>query len=448
MTLISESRTDAQPVDGGCPPPADRTSLAPRADAGALARQYREVRSASDAFAATLLPEDMVIQTMPDVSPTKWHLAHTSWFFETFLLKSEKNPDAYAECDPLYGYLFNSYYVSVGDRHCRMKRGTISRPTIDDVRDYRRHVDRHMARLLDRLANDAALASDLAPLVEVGLHHEQQHQELMATDIKHVFACNPTYPKLHDQPIPGGEPTDLKWLELPEGVVEIGHDGRGFAYDNEGPRHKAYLHGGSIASRPVTNRDWQAFIDDGGYTTPALWLSAGWAIVEADRANWSAPLYWEKLDGQWHEYTLGGMRPIEPDEPVCHVSYYEADAFARWADARLPTEAERETAERSHPSPTTDFAESARYHPRVPTGPNLAAARGGVWEWCATQYLPYPGYRPPPGALGEYNGKFMANQFILKGGSVATPKSHYRPTYRNFFPPEARWQFSGLRLAR
>lgn len=449
MTLLSESRTDAFPVEGGCPPDGDADPSPARLDADDLLARFARVRSASRSFCEGLAPEDFVVQTIEDVSPTKWHLAHTSWFFETFLLKHEDSPVDYAEIDPLYAYLFNSYYVSVGDRHCRMKRGTISRPTTAEVFGYRDHVDRHMTLLLKAMKGSADLANALAPLVEVGLNHEQQHQELMATDLKHVFASNPLYPKYVENAPPIEDPGPMRWLRFGEGVREIGHDGDGFAYDNESPRHRVFLEPFELASRPVTNGEWQQFIDDGGYERPEFWLSAAWATLQADRANWSAPLYWDKADGEgWRQFTMSGMRAIDPHEPVHHVSYYEADAFARWSGHRLPSEFEWETACVEAEHAPANLADTGHFHPRLTRSDGLTGMIGGVWEWTGSQYTAYPGYRPPAGALGEYNGKFMCNQFVLRGGSCATPPGHVRPTYRNFFAPDSRWQYTGLRLAR
>ena len=449
MTLLSEASTDAFPVEGGTPPDAPGSDHPrPAADAEDLAACYGRVRPASVAFCDPLGPEDLVVQSMADVSPTKWHLAHTSWFFETFLLKDPRSPVGYEDIDPIYGYLFNSYYVSVGDRHCRMKRGTISRPTVADVFAYRDHVDRHMRRLIRALGRDAGLARELGPLVEVGLHHEMQHQELMATDLKHVFASNPSYPVYAAAPPPAERAGPPRWAEFGGGVVRVGHEGEGFSYDNEGPRHRQFVEPFALAERPVTNGEWLAFVEDGGYARPELWLSAGWATVRADPANWAAPLYWEKVDGKWQQFTMSGMRPLDLHEPVCHVSFYEADAYARWAGARLPSEFEWERACASSAAPANGAGDADRFHPRLRPGGGLRGMLGGVWEWTASQYRPYPGYRAPAGALGEYNGKFMADQFVLRGGSCATPPGHARPTYRNFFPAAARWQYSGVRLAR
>jgi ergothioneine biosynthesis protein EgtB len=379
---------------------------------------------------------------MPDVSPAKWHLAHTSWFFETFVLKPS-DPD-YRSRHPQYDYLFNSYYNAVGERHCRAQRGLLSRPTVADVYRYRADVDAEMRALFERLEGEAL--EQIAPVITLGLHHEQQHQELLLTDIKHVFSVNPLHPVYRPDNRGAGSAPPLEWVSFPEGVAWIGHDGAGFAFDNEGPRHRVFLNAFALASRAVTNGEYIAFIEEGGYRRPEWWLSAGWNTVR--EKGWDAPLYWEKRDDGWWSFTLSGMRPVDPAEPVCHVSYFEADAYAHWAGARLPTEAEWETAARSMPVQGT-FADAMPAHPApAPQGPGLRQMYGDVWEWTRSAYSPYPGYTPDAGALGEYNGKFMCGQYVLRGGSCATSESHIRPTYRNFFPPDARWQFSGLRLAR
>jgi ergothioneine biosynthesis protein EgtB len=385
---------------------------------------------------------------MPDASPTKWHLAHTSWFFETFVLAAAV-PD-YQPPDPMYRYLFNSYYVGAGERHCRPKRGLLSRPTVAEIYQYRAHVDAHMIALLERL--DASQCAPLASVVMLGIHHEQQHQELLLTDIKHVFSVNPLRPAYAvtcDPQVDSDATSALGWRPYPEGLAWIGHAGEGFAFDNEGPAHRVFVEPFQLATRLVTVGEYLAFIEDGGYVRPDLWLSEGWATVQAQ--GWQAPLYWEQVDGVWWMMTLAGMRPIEVREPVCHVSYYEADAYARWAGARLPTEAEWEIAS-GDAALAGNLVERQAWHP-LPVGsaasPNvLNQLFGDVWEWTQSPYTSYPGYRPIAGALGEYNGKFMCNQFVLRGGSCATSKTHIRPTYRNFFPAFARWQFTGMRLAK
>jgi ergothioneine biosynthesis protein EgtB len=413
---------------------------------GTLAPRYSEVRRFTERLCEPLATEDYVVQSMADVSPTKWHLAHTSWFFETFVLKP--HTQRYVEHNPAYAFLFNSYYVQAGERHCRAQRGYISRPTVAEVFAYRRHVDDAMHVLLDEA--DDELRARLAPLVTIGLNHEQQHQELMLTDIKHVFSVNPLRPIYRPQAWRVGAPSPPPaWVAFAGGLHWIGHDEAGFAYDNEGPRHRVYLEPFELASRLVTNADYLAFMEDGGYRRAELWLSLGWTVAEEH--GWVEPFYWEKRDGEWSHFTLSGMRRVEPHEPVTHLSYFEADAYARWAGARLPTEAEWEVAAATLPI-QGNLVETGNFHPRAAvqgTGaPELQQMFGDVWEWTQSPYVPYPGYRPVEGALGEYNGKFMCNQFVLRGGSCATPQSHIRPTYRNFFPPEATWQFTGVRLAR
>jgi ergothioneine biosynthesis protein EgtB len=412
-----------------------------------LSDSYRRVRQFSEELTKPLETEDYVIQSMPDVSPTKWHLAHTSWFFETFVL-SEVNPD-YRSPHPQFNFLFNSYYVQVGERHCRPKRGLISRPTVAEVLRYRRHVDQNIFEFLE-IANEEQL-KEIAPIIELGLHHEQQHQELMLTDIKHVFSENPLRPSYMRKEKKPSYPLlpDIHWIEYPEGVYPIGHSGGGFTFDNETPVHKEYCNPFKLASRLVTNREYLEFMEDEGYKIPEIWLSDGWNAAEAN--NWDAPLYWEKKNGGWQYFTLSGTRKILLDEPVCHVSYYEADAYARWAGARLPSEAEWEIAA-SNLTIEGNFVENENYHPMamsVETNNREPDQMfGDVWEWTRSPYGPYPGYATPTGALGEYNGKFMCNQIVLRGGSCATSRSHIRKTYRNFFPPDARWQFMGIRLAK
>jgi ergothioneine biosynthesis protein EgtB len=378
--------------------------------------RFLAVRSVTEKLAAPLSPEDQTVQSMPDASPTKWHLAHTTWFFETFVLRPHE--PSYRVFDPAYEYLFNSYYEAVGPRHPRPQRGLITRPGVEEIAAYRRHVSQAMAEFLD-----SKRANNCGPIVDLGLHHEQQHQELILMDAKHMLSCNPLKPAYDPVPAPPPPPAqDVAWRDCAGGLVEIGHDGDAFAFDNEGPRHKVWLEPFSIASRPVTNAEYARFIEDGGYARAEYWLSAGWDCVNA--RGWEAPLYWEKLGGRWHVFTLHGMAPMRADDPVCHVSGYEAAAYAKWAGHRLPREAEWE-----HAAGVLD-------------------GRGAVWEWTASPYVAYPGFREPPGAIGEYNGKFMANQMVLRGGCIATPEGHIRPTYRNFFPPDARWMFGGIRLAK
>ena len=412
-----------------------------------LLDQYRTVRAFSEKICEPLVPEDYVVQSMPDVSPAKWHLAHTSWFFETFLLKPHLA--GYQSIHPQYDYLFNSYYNAVGERHCRVKRGVISRPTVDETYVYRAYVDRYMDTLLSE-ANEEKIA-ELEPLLTLGLHHEQQHQELMITDLKYNFFENPLCPVYRPRrDFPGSAAPEMEWITFSEGVREIGYGGSGFAFDNETPRHKEYVSAFALGSRLVTNGEYLKFAEAGGYEQPEWWLSEGWSTVNAN--GWTAPLCWWNKRGDWKEFTLAGMGDLDLDAPVCHVSLFEADAYARWAGARLATEAEWETASETVPL-CGNFAESGRSHP-APLAPSdaqpgqLHQMFGDVWEWTRSQYDPYPGYAPPPGALGEYNGKFMCNQFVLRGGSCATSHSHMRATYRNFFPPDARWQFTGIRLAK
>ena len=395
-------------------------------------------RALTESLAAPLSAEDQTVQSMPDVSPTKWHRAHTTWFFETFLL-APKLP-GYQPFHPAYGYLFNSYYEGVGARYPRHDRGLVSRPGVGEIAAYRAFVDEAMTALLDR-ATDA----DVTGLVELGIQHEQQHQELLLMDIKHVLSRNPLLPAYDAVSLaPPSLAGTLTFTEFAGGVREIGHAGEGFRFDNELPRHPVYLGPFALADRPVTCGEWSAFIEDGGYRRPELWLSDGWATVQSEQ--WEGPLYWSRIDGEWHEFTLGGPHTVTEGQPVCHVSYYEADAFARWAGLRLPTEAEWEVAAAGRPV-EGHFLDQSRLHPtpvsHAPTGPF-----GDVWQWTSSAYSPYPGFEAAPGAVGEYNGKFMVNQYVLRGGSCVTPPGHLRATYRNFFPPAARWAFSGLRLAR
>jgi len=411
---------------------------------GDRAERFRSVRRVTGALAAPLSPEDCTVQSMTDASPVKWHLAHTTWFFETFVLGP--HVPGYEAFDPAYRVLFNSYYVGVGERHPRPERGMISRPGMHEVLAYRVHVDDAMHALLAR----DRLPSEVGELIELGLHHEQQHQELILTDLKHMLSRNPLKPAYHKQrPLRPIHARRRGWIAFDEGLYEIGHTGPGFCFDNETPRHRVWLDAFQIASHPVTQGDFVEFIEDGGYRRPELWLSAGWDAVRAH--GWQAPMYWEHRDGRWVSFTLHGDAPVDPHAPVCHVSFYEAEAFARWANERLPTEAEWEVAARGA-SRDGNFLDSGALHPlalrEAPVEGSPAQAFGDVWEWTRSDYAPYPGFRPAEGAVGEYNGKFMCGQYVLRGGSCATPASHIRATYRNFFPPEARWQFSGLRLAR
>lgn len=424
-----------------------------------LHQRYVAVRGFTESLCAPLETEDYVIQSMPEASPIRWHLAHTAWFFETFLLKP-RSPGR-ASHNPVFEELFNSYYNAVGRAFARPLRGVLSRPTVKDVLEYRQAIDREVAQWIEG-ASEADLAGAM-PVLVLGLHHEQQHQELMLTDLKHAFSLNPLRPAYRAAPDPPAghvapSGPELRWIPHAEGVVTVGHDGSGFAFDNESPRHRRFLEPFALASRPVTNREYLAFMEDGGYRNPLSWLSDGWNAAVA--GQWEAPLYWERSDSGWRVFTLSGMQPLALDEPVCHVSHFEADAFARWAGARLPTEFEWEAfaaqagSADSAESAAADagcFAEDGRFHPRP-----LRSARedlpgrlfGDVWEWTGSAYLPYPGFHPNPGALGEYNGKFMSGQMVLRGGSCATPRSHIRATYRNFFAPASRWQFTGFRLAK
>ena len=425
-------------------PPEAASEFARPASAVDLLADFQAVRRQTEILAEPLEPEDFVVQSMPDASPVKWHLAHTTWFFETFLLSAAL--PGYQPRFPQYNFLFNSYYNTIGERIARDRRGVLSRPTIGEVQRYRQEIDTRMEDWLGSVT-EAAFAP-LRSILILGLNHEQQHQELILTDLKHAFASNPLRPIYRDrEPDPAGASCPLSWSRFSGGVQSIGHEGDGFAFDNEGPRHRTYLQGFELASRPTTNAEYLAFIEEGGYDRPEFWLSDGWAARKA--RGWTCPLYWERTDNQrWSTMTLAGMTDVQPDEPVTHVSFYEADAFARWSEARLATEAEWEIASLEQ-AITGNFVESGRYHPAAaPEQPGPSQMFGDVWEWTQSPYSPYPGYRPASGALGEYNGKFMCNQIVLRGGSCATPRSHVRPTYRNFFGPESRWQFSGIRLAR
>jgi ergothioneine biosynthesis protein EgtB len=408
-----------------------------------LAEVYRAVRGRTIEICAPLAIEDYGIQSMPDVSPPKWHLAHVTWFFENFLLRPFCA--AYRPFHPAYGYLFNSYYETVGPFFPRQHRGLLARPTVDEVYRYREHIDLRMCELIETAP--AAQWPEVAARATLGLHHEQQHQELLLTDIKHAFAFNPLRPAYRRlrEATPAGTDRSLCWSEQPAGVYQIGHEGNGFAFDNEGPRHRVYLNAFRMANRLVTNGEYLEFMDSGGYERPTLWLSQGWHNVREH--GWQAPLYWEKIESAWSMMTLAGMAPVDPNEPVSHVSYFEADAYARWAGKRLPTEAEWEIAGRDQPV-SGNFFDSGHLHPTpAPDTARPVQFYGDVWEWTQSSYSPYPAYQPTAGALGEYNGKFMCGQYVLRGGSCVSPAGHLRPTYRNFFYPADRWQFSGIRLA-
>ncbi|MGA9547044.1 MAG: ergothioneine biosynthesis protein EgtB [Rhodomicrobium sp.] len=411
------------------------------------AEQDRQLKLSSRLFATRRLSldiaeplsaEDQVVQANEDASPTKWHLAHTTWIFEEMALKRFLR--GYSIFNESFSYCFNSYYESLGVRHPRPKRGLLTRPPVEEVRAYRAHVDENLRRLMAQPMPEEALS-----LIETGIHHEQQHQELMLTDILALFAENPLRPAYRGpQPeINGGAAPPGTWRSIPGGIYDLGHSGGGFAYDNEGPPHQLLLRDFRICSREVTNGEWIAFMEADGYRTPSLWLSDGWAF--AQREGLEAPGYWERRGGAWHQMTLHGLRKVEEGRPVAHVSYYEADAFARWAGHRLPTEFEWEIASRGQPGATP--LDLSNLLPRPASSKGVSSLFGSVWEWTQSAYLPYPGYRPATGALGEYNGKFMCNQMVLRGGSLATPDHHIRPTYRNFFYPHQRWQFMGLRLA-
>ena len=416
-----------------------------RADRRLASERFEAIRRKTESLTANLTAEDQSIQSMPDVSPTKWHLAHTTWFFETFLL-ARFDPD-YGMFDPAFGYLFNSYYEAVGPRHPRPERGLLSRPTVDIVMAYRDHVSSAIARLIERVAEPEW--SEVAAVLELGIHHEQQHQELILMDVKHVFSLNPLLPA-YQAPQLQVQATvrPLTCVEFAGGLKEIGHAGSGFAFDNESPRHKVWLEPFRLAARPVSCGEYLGFIEDAGYRRPEFWLSDGWATVREQA--WEAPLYWLREGEEWSVFTLSGRRRLNPAESVCHLSFYEADAFARWSGKRLPTEAEWEIAAEDVPI-SGNFTDRGHFHPCADVlsdaTPRLRQMYGDVWEWTASPYTPYPRFRPAAGAIGEYNGKFMCNQIVLRGGSAITPTGHIRATYRNFFPPSARWAFAGLRLA-
>lgn len=408
------------------------------ATGGSLQERFFATRAQSERLAAPLSAEDCALQSMPDASPVKWHLAHTSWFYETFVLAQAIA--GYQPFHPQFRSLFNSYYVGVGARHPRPQRGLLSRPSLDEVLAYRHHVNLRINALLD------AGAPAWSALIELGVQHEQQHQELILTDLKHLFSHNPLAP-VYQAPPPAaaGVPVLYRWMAQPDGIRRIGFEGEGFCFDNEQPAHRVFLDAYEIATRPVSNAEYADFIKDGGYERHDLWLAEGWDLKNS--LGWQAPLYWQREGEAWSAFTLHGRRAVELAAPVCHVSFFEADAYARWAGARLPTEAEWESYAATQ-QPDGHFAEDAVYEPRAAASAAATQVYGDVWEWTRSAYAPYPGYRAAAGAVGEYNGKFMSNQYVLRGGSCATPRSHIRASYRNFFPAAARWQYSGIRLAR
>jgi ergothioneine biosynthesis protein EgtB len=402
-----------------------------------LSEQYRAIRRTTLELTKPFSAEDQMLQSMPDASPAKWHLAHTTWFFETFILSPHVG--GYQPFDSRYQYLFNSYYKQLGSHPYRGARGLMSRPSLDEIHAYRSHVDDAMLRHLE------SVNEQTAALIELGLNHEQQHQELILTDIKHALWSMPLRPERVSQPRAVSITVPLLWMNFEGGIHKIGHAGTGFAFDNEGPRHEVLLRVFRIASRLVTNAEYLQFMNEGGYRRPELWLSDGWDTVCSQ--GWNSPLYWEESDGRWFQFTFAGMKELDPASPVCHVSYYEADAYARWSNARLPLEEEWEVAAAQASSRGT-LLEDGGLRPQPARGKGLQQVFGDVWEWTSSPYAAYPGFEPAKGLIGEYNGKFMCNQFVLRGGSCATPSSHIRATYRNFFPPHSRWQFMGIRLAK
>ncbi len=413
-------------------------------DPAVLLERFDEVRAHTERLAAPLSPEDQTVQSMPDVSPTKWHRAHVTWFFETFVLADLEA--GFAPFQDSYWFLFNSYYETVGPRYARPDRGLISRPGAREVGDYRHNVDNRLRDLVTGV--DGGTLEKLTPVLELGFHHEQQHQELLLMDIKHVLSRNPLRPVYAGRPSPISEPDALGWVDVEGGLVEVGHTGEGFHFDNEEPQHRVWLEPYRLADRLVTNAEWLEFMADGGYRRHELWLSDGWAMVKAGGVR--APFYWAEVDGVWLEHTLHGTWPVNPGLPVSHVSFYEAEAYATWAGKRLPSESEWEHAVVTDGRPVLgNLADSETFHPRA-AGPSTGGLRqvyGDCWEWTSSAYHPYPGFRPPAGAIGEYNGKFMSNQMVLRGGCALTPSGHARATYRNFFPHGARWALSGVRLA-
>jgi ergothioneine biosynthesis protein EgtB len=410
-----------------------------------LIEKFESVRAFTEDITEPLEIEDFVVQVTENASPAKWHLAHTTWFFETFLLEKELRD--YDPIHPQYSYLFNSYYLQTGVPHCRARRGNISRPTVKQVFEYRESINEHVINLIKHATDEQY--ENWGPIIEIGIHHEQQHQELLMTDLKYMFSQNPlniTYKKV-DRPSVESVPK-LSWSAFEEGIYEVGHKGNDFGYDNEFPRHKTYIHDFELANRLVTNAEFIEFIESGAYGEPKWWLDEGFSTIRDE--GWNAPLYWEKKDGKWHQFTLsGGLQKVDPNEPVTHVSYFEADAYARWKGMRLPTEQEWEVASQGL-TVKGNFADAGNLHPVALQNAKegLQQMFGEVWQWTSSSYAPYPGYKPLPGALGEYNGKFMCNQYVLRGGSCVTSKSHFRKTYRNFFHANERWQFTGIRLAK
>jgi ergothioneine biosynthesis protein EgtB len=419
-------------------------AIAQCASTESLGERFARVRNWTDTLTAPLSDEDCCVQSMPDASPAKWHLGHTSWFFETFIL--ERFEDGFRPFHDAFRVMFNSYYQSVGDRHPRPQRGLLTRPPLSFVREYRRNVDERIARLLASRGDKKGLQGDVQALVALGINHEQQHQELILADIKHLLFMNPLKPAYRDAFPQSAQPAmPMAWHAFDGGVVSIGNPGRDFCFDNESPRHRVYLAPYRLASRLVTNGEFLEFVGEGAYRNPRFWLSEGWDWVCANEL--AHPLYWLEDERGWMEFSLAGLRPLDPGLPAIHLSYFEADAHARWSGARLPTEAEWEHAA-AMPSSCGEFAEGKLFHPAAAKQQGLSQLFGDAWEWTQSAYAPYPGFRHPEGAIGEYNGKFMVNQYVLRGGSCATPADHVRATYRNFFPATARWQFSGIRLAR
>ncbi len=414
----------------------------------AMLDRYANVRDMSLELARPLSPEDCVVQSMTEASPTKWHLAHTTWFFETFILTG--HADRYQPFHERYSFLFNSYYNQVGDRIARPTRAMMTRPTMTEVLDYREFVDGAMTHLLEHI--DSNSFASIVPLLELGLQHEQQHQELLLTDVKHLLSLNPLQPAYLDNgDVEPAADVQVQWKSFEAGVYEVGYAAKDFCFDNELPQHRVFLEAFSIANRTVTNGEYITFINEKGYERPELWLDLGWSIV--NEQQWAHPLYWRReSDGSWSEFTLRGRRPVDEKAPLTAISLFEADAYARWNGCRLPSEQEWEVAA-ADVEVEGNFSDTRQLHPvgcemNEGLGDGLLQMFGNNWEWTGSQYRPYPGYDPPTGAIGEYNGKFMCNQFVLRGGSCATPASHIRRTYRNFFPPESRWQFAGVRLVK